>query len=109
MKTEIEKMLAGELYLAEDSVLVEERKKARKLSRLYNRTTETESEKRKELLKELLGSTGKSFSIEPTFKSDTPTDKAMGFNTSIASSYPTPPRLRETLGIRKHLLKTDRN
>ena len=40
---------------------------------------------------------------------DAPTAKAMGFNVSNASSYPTPPRLVETLGIRKYLFNTDRH
>jgi len=81
MRTEKEKMLAGELYLADDALLVEDRKKARKLTRLYNNTTETEGGKRRELLTELLGSTGKSFSIEPTFKCD------YGYNIHIGENF----------------------
>jgi maltose O-acetyltransferase len=44
MKTETEKMLQGELYDASDKVLREERLHARKLTRLYNQTEETDNE-----------------------------------------------------------------
>ncbi|MGJ9457333.1 maltose acetyltransferase domain-containing protein [Oceanobacillus sp. CF4.6] len=70
MKTEKEKMLDGELYDAADPQLLEERKNARKLTRLYNQTLETEENKRNELLKELFGSTGNNLYIEPTFRCD---------------------------------------
>jgi len=48
-KTEREKMLAGELYVAADPALTEERRRARRLTRLYNATTEEEPERRLEL------------------------------------------------------------
>ena len=38
--TEKQKMLAGELYLASDPALVLERRRARRLTRLFNQTTE---------------------------------------------------------------------
>ena len=38
--TEKEKMLAGELYVASDPILTAERQNARRLTRLYNATTE---------------------------------------------------------------------
>ena len=59
MKTEKEKMLAGELYLASDVELTKERENARRLTRLFNETLETEHSERTRLLKELFGSTGK--------------------------------------------------
>ena len=70
MKTEKEKMLQGELYNPADPQLVKERENARKLTRLYNETSETEHEKRKGLLKELFGSTGENIGIEPSFRCD---------------------------------------
>ena len=70
MKTEKEKMLNGELYNAADPELVSDRVNARKLTRLYNETLETDLDKRTELLKELFGSTGESLYIEPTFRCD---------------------------------------
>jgi len=70
MKTEKEKMLAGELYNPEDTELVEARRNARRLTRLYNETTEIESNIREKMLKELFGSTGDNLFVEPTFRCD---------------------------------------
>ncbi|WP_423409372.1 sugar O-acetyltransferase [Heyndrickxia sp. MSNUG] len=81
MKTEKQKMLDGELYNAGDSELVKERENARRLTRLYNQTTETEYEKRTYILKELLGSTGSQFYIEPTFRCD------YGYNIHIGENF----------------------
>ena len=63
-------MLAGEPYLASDPGLVEERRNARRLTRLYNATTEDEAWRRREILVELLGSTGEKCEIEPPFRCD---------------------------------------
>ena len=54
MKTEKEKMLAGELYDPSDPELKELRIRARKLSRKYNLTDEDEPDKQREILQELL-------------------------------------------------------
>ncbi len=70
MKTEKEKMLQGELYNPADPQLVKERENARRLTRLYNESSETEHGKRKELLKELFGSIGENIGIEPSFRCD---------------------------------------
>ena len=63
-------MLAGEPYLAYDPGLVEERRKARRLTRLYNATTEEEAVRRREILEELLGTLGERCEIEPPFRCD---------------------------------------
>ena len=68
--TEKEKMLAGELYLAADEELVAQRLKARRLARLYNATTETDDEQRREILSQLFGAIGETISIEPSFQCD---------------------------------------
>lgn len=81
MKSEKEKMIAGELYLASDQNLVEERLFARKLTREYNETLETELEKRTFILKKLLGATGENIYIEPTFKCD------YGYNISVGENF----------------------
>ncbi|MEH6943072.1 maltose acetyltransferase domain-containing protein [Bacillus sp. JJ722] len=81
MKTEKEKMLNGELYDASDAVLVSDRKEARRLTRLYNQTTEDDLEIRSELLKKLFGSTGKSLYMEPTVKCD------YGYNIHIGENF----------------------
>ncbi|KAB7709098.1 hypothetical protein F9802_03025 [Bacillus aerolatus] len=70
MKTEKEKMLKGELYNGTDPDLLKERLNARRLTRLYNQTLETDGNKRTELLKELFGSTGRDLYIEPAFRCD---------------------------------------
>src|SRR5438477_302322 len=54
-RTEREKMLAGELYLANDPELVEMRRRARELTAAYNRTTQDEAAERARLLRALLG------------------------------------------------------
>lgn len=74
-------MLTGELYNASDPELLKERLNARRLTRLYNQTLETDENKRTELLKELFGSTGKSLYIEPTFRCD------YGYNIHVGENF----------------------
>jgi maltose O-acetyltransferase len=69
-KTEKQKMLAGELYLAFDSELLGERQRASRLTRLYNNTTEDELEKREQLLRELFGQLGTNSFVTPPFYCD---------------------------------------
>jgi maltose O-acetyltransferase len=69
-KTERERMLAGELYLASDPELVEARRRARRLTRLYNLTTEEEADRRGEILRELLGAVGARVEIETPLRCD---------------------------------------
>lgn len=81
MKTEKEKMLNGELYQASDLVLTKERLNARRLTRLFNQTLETDDEPRIELLKELFGSTGTNLYVEPTLRCD------YGYNIHIGENF----------------------
>lgn len=81
MKTEKEKMLAGELYMAADPELTKERMNARKLTRLFNCSTETDEQGRTELLKELFGSTGENIYIEPAFRCD------YGYNIHVGENF----------------------
>lgn len=81
MKTEKEKMLAGEMYDPADPVLLKEREEARRKVRIYNQTLETEEEKRTKLLKELLGSTGKNVYMEPNIRFD------YGYNTHVGENF----------------------
>jgi maltose O-acetyltransferase len=69
-RSEKQKMLAGELYIAADPELVADRKRARRLMRLFNRTTEEEIPEREGLLRELLGRAGARIEIEPPFYCD---------------------------------------
>lgn len=68
--SEKEKMLAGKLYIAQDEELAADNRKGRRLTRLFNRTTEEELEYRDTLLKELFESTGEKLYIEPPFHCD---------------------------------------
>jgi maltose O-acetyltransferase len=69
-RSEREKMLAGELYLASDPELLALRKHARRLTRLFNATTEDDADERRRLLGELLGRSGPRIDIEPPFRCD---------------------------------------
>jgi len=67
--TEKEKMLSGSLYTVNDE-LRRELLNARRITRMYNATTEEEADIRKKLLAELFGSTGENIYIEPPFRCD---------------------------------------
>ncbi|AKG34819.1 maltose acetyltransferase domain-containing protein [Paenibacillus durus] len=80
-KSEKEKMLNGELYQAADPELVKDRLNARRLTRLYNQSLETDDEHRTELLRELFGSTGNHYYIEPSFRCD------YGYNIHVGENF----------------------
>jgi maltose O-acetyltransferase len=69
-KTEKQKMLAGELYLASDPELALEHQRACRVLRLYNETIEGEVELREQLLYDLLGQIGANPRIAPPFYCD---------------------------------------
>jgi maltose O-acetyltransferase len=81
MKSEKEKMLSGAHYKAADPELLKERINARRLTRLFNESLETDDNKRTELLKELFGSTGESLYIEPAFRCD------YGYNIHVGENF----------------------
>lgn len=70
MRTEKQKMLAGELYDALDPELVTARERARNLCQDLNATRELEQETRRRILSELLGSGGHSVWMQPPFHCD---------------------------------------
>jgi maltose O-acetyltransferase len=70
MKTEKEKMLAGELYDATDPQLSDERLKARLLIKALNDTREDETEKRSQILKDLIPDAGPGLWLQPPFYCD---------------------------------------
>ncbi len=78
--TEKQKMIAGLLYDAYDEELIRERKEARRLVRLFNNTSEDETQERERLLKQLFGSTGNRLNIEPSFRCDYGYNIHMGEN-----------------------------
>ncbi len=81
--TELEKMLAGQLYLANDHQLVAMRARARALFTDYNQTQNSESQRRNDLLRALLGSSGKTVDIQPPFFCDYGTHIQLGDNVFI--------------------------
>lgn len=80
-KTEKQKMLDGELYNAADSELSQEREQIRRMTRLYNQTTESDGEIRVKMLKEMLGSTGDYLYMEPRIHFD------YGYNIHVGNHF----------------------
>lgn len=70
MKTEKEKMIAGELYESADTELREERMRSKELIYDYNHTRPSELKAREKIIRELFGSVGKGFLIEQPFHCD---------------------------------------
>jgi maltose O-acetyltransferase len=78
MKTEKEKMLAGELYDALDNELSEERLKTRLLIKQLNDTAEDQVELRERILKELIPNAGPGLWLQPPFYCDYGTNILIG-------------------------------
>lgn len=70
MPTELEKMLAGELYDPFDPALVQSRERARDLCWDLNATRERDQQTRRRILKELFGKGGDSVWMQPPFFCD---------------------------------------
>ena len=70
MRSEREKMLAGELYDPLDPELARARERARDLCQDLNATRERDQEARRRILKELLGKGGESVWMQPPFFCD---------------------------------------
>ena len=70
MGTELEKMLAGELYDPMDPELVRARVRARDLCQDLNATRETQMDERRQLLKQLFGKGGDTVWMQPPFFCD---------------------------------------
>jgi maltose O-acetyltransferase len=70
MKTERQKMLAGELYDPLDPELVAARQRARDLCQVLNATREAEQDERRRVLCELFGAGGNSVWMQPPFFCD---------------------------------------
>jgi maltose O-acetyltransferase len=70
MKSEREKMLAGELYDPMDPALVAGRERARDLCQALNATREAEQEERRRILRALFGAGGDTVWMQPPFYCD---------------------------------------
>jgi maltose O-acetyltransferase len=69
-RSERDKMLAGELYLASDPELSAMRLRCRALTERFNASRADQPAERAAIIRELFGSVGERFEIEPTFKCD---------------------------------------
>jgi maltose O-acetyltransferase len=70
MRTERQKMLAGELYNALDPELVAGRERARDLCQALNATRESEQTERRRILQKLFGTGGDTVWMQPPFYCD---------------------------------------
>ncbi|WHH58608.1 sugar O-acetyltransferase [Petroclostridium sp. X23] len=80
MKSEKEKMLAGEYYNASDEQLTNERIYARNLTFEFNNTRPIENQKRLEIIKKLIAAKG-AFHIEAPFNCD------YGYNIEVGENF----------------------
>lgn len=78
MKTEKEKMLAGELYDPLDPQLVEDRLRTRLLIKELNDSREDEVEERTRILKELIPQAGEGLWLQPPFYCDYGSNMILG-------------------------------
>jgi len=78
-RSQRERMLAGDLYLADDPELAREALRAAELTKAFNDSSPSDPAERRRLLVELLGSLGEGTEIRPPFYCD------YGFNTHIGA------------------------
>lgn len=74
-----ERMVAGELYIADDPRLARDSKRAQRLTHLINTSDPTDHDRRRALLTELLGAFGAGSEIRPPLQCD------YGYQTSIGA------------------------
>jgi maltose O-acetyltransferase len=78
-----ERMLRGELYLADDPELAADSARAQALLDRYNLTLYTERDERDRLLRELLGEVGEGVVVKPPFRCDYGLHVAIGAQTFV--------------------------
>jgi maltose O-acetyltransferase len=78
-RSQRERMLAGDLYLADDPVLARESQRAAELTKEYNDSSPSDPATRRRILIELLGSLGADAEVRPPFYCD------YGFHTHIGA------------------------
>lgn len=81
MKTEKQKMLAGELFTSHDPELEQDLINCAELIYLYNQLRPSQSAERKKLLKQILGQTKNDLHILPPFYCD------YGYNISVGEDF----------------------
>ncbi|MFO7815166.1 MAG: sugar O-acetyltransferase [Halanaerobiales bacterium] len=79
--SEKEKMLNGKFYDPTDCELKKDRVEARKLIHSLNQLSPAEGIRKKEIIKQLMGTTGKEFCVEPPFYCD------YGYNIEVGENF----------------------
>jgi len=69
-RSQRERMLAGDLYIADDPELARESRRAAELTKAFNDSSPSDPEARRRILAELLGSLGDGTEIRPPFYCD---------------------------------------
>jgi maltose O-acetyltransferase len=97
VRTEKEKMLAGELYDPREAHLAAERRRARNLCKALNASGDEEQDLRGCIIRELFGSAGEAIWIAPPFYGDYGTNISVGdnvfFNFNCVVLDPAPVRI----------------
>lgn len=78
-----ERMLRGELYLADDAVLQDDQARAQALVERYNATLHSEQELRTTILRALLGHVGEGVVVRPPFRCDYGSQISIGARTFV--------------------------
>jgi maltose O-acetyltransferase len=78
-----ERMLRGELYIADDPELVADSARAQRLLDRYNATGHDEQDERDRILRELLGAIGDRVVVRPSFRCDYGTYITIGAGTFV--------------------------
>ena len=78
-----ERMLRGELYLADDPELAVDHARAQALLERYNATAHADQDARNRLLRELLGEVGEGVVVKPPFRCDYGTYISIGARTFV--------------------------
>lgn len=81
MKTEKEKMLAGEVFNVYDPTLVQERRRARDLIEQFNALGENDPQKSERLIRQLFGRVGNGCEVHAQFKCD------YGYNIYVGDDF----------------------
>jgi maltose O-acetyltransferase len=78
-----DRMLRGELYIADDPEIQADQARTADLLERYNATRQSEQEERDRILRELLGEMGEGVVIRPTFRCDYGTYISIGARTFV--------------------------
>jgi maltose O-acetyltransferase len=78
-----QRMLRGDLYIADDPVLLADLERAQDLLDRYNRTRHHEQDERDRLLRSLLGDVGDGVVVKPTFRCDYGSPITIGAGTFV--------------------------